>query len=246
MPEMVSRVAHDTLQDRRRRGCCPLRTPARPGSSLGRSRKRSDNRGEAKMKAKMISPVERLQQFMAAEVEKQEPREIEEIEKQKKRETPAGVWGGKISDCIGAVNDVLEAFSAGLHPEYRTGPPVQVENVGGKALRVSFSPRSCGQPHGTPEGGAAIDFERGAFVAFYVDEVGSVRGVRSPFVREGGYALDEEFVNLGDPAQFDSTAVASAVVDFLEWAAVGGGCGAQKLQFVRKPQTVKPRPEQVR
>jgi hypothetical protein len=55
----------------------------------------------------------------------------------------------------------------------------------------------------------------------------------------------ERFVDLGEPAGVQPDAIGNAVVDFLEWAAVGEGCGSRKLRFWSPPESLTTSPHTI-
>ena len=73
-----------------------------------------------------------------------------------------------------------------------------------------------------------FDAEAGA-EAIFVCQEGVVRGYRRPFRPEGKAEPFEPFVELGRTQAVERNALANAVGDFLQWAAVGGGRGSRPL-----------------
>jgi hypothetical protein len=89
---------------------------------------------------------------------------------------------------------------------------------------------------------APRETEAGASCLFRCDKDGIVYGYRYPFHGVRRDVRPERFVDLGEPALVDADALGNAVVDFLEWASVGAGCGSRKLRFGQPSQSVSTPP----
>lgn len=95
-------------------------------------------------------------------------------------------------------------------------------------IRIVFGPRPCGARKAA--GGIELDEERGAEAVFLVLDK-KVAGLRRGFLRPGQPTTYAEFANLGGATQLDAAKFGHAVVDFLQWAATGDGCGSKRLTF---------------
>jgi hypothetical protein len=84
--------------------------------------------------------------------------------------------------------------------------------------------------------GGANEIEAGATCLFRCETDGIVYGYRYPFHSVLRDVRPERFADLGEPGLVQAEQIGNAVVDFLEWASVGDGCGSRKLQFWTPPE----------
>jgi hypothetical protein len=159
----------------------------------------------------MGDPVERMKRF------------VEERQQQARCLTARAAWAQKIPDMLPAIGSVLDVMRHGLRPDQFTGDAVFVLADPARdrfPLVIAFGPRT---------GGATAEVAASAL--FRCEADGRVHGYRYPFhsVTKG---LDPEpFVDLGEPERLEADELGHAVADFLQWAAVGNGCGGKRLEF---------------
>ena len=129
-------------------------------------------------------------------------------------------WTKQLNEFMPDVKDVVDVLREKGHTD------LYVE-AGFNQLHVWFGTRPMGRPR-FMERSNYFDAEAGA-EAIFVCQEGVVRGYRRPFRPEGQSASFEPFVELGRPQGVETNALANAVVDFLQWAAVGDGRGSRPL-----------------
>jgi hypothetical protein len=159
-------------------------------------------------------PVERMRQF------------VEDQKQQARLGHARAAWSRKIPEVVPTIEAVVETFRAGLAPGQFPGDTVSVHAAPNRdlfPLTVTFGPRGGGRE------------ETGASALFRCEADGSVHGLRYPFHGALEAPAPEAFVNLGDPATITADEIGNAVAAFLEWAAVGAGCGSARLSFWAPP-----------
>jgi hypothetical protein len=162
-------------------------------------------------------PVERMRKF------------VEEQKQQERLGHARAAWARKVPEVVPTVEAVVETLRAGLAPGQFVRETVSVLVAPGRELFplvVAFGPR----------GGDGRE-ETGASALFRCEADGNVYGLRYPFHGVLESPVAEAFVDLGDPATITADEVGNAVASFLEWAAVGAGCGNARLSFWAPPVT---------
>jgi hypothetical protein len=173
----------------------------------------------------MSDPVERMVKF------------VMEQKRQAAFEHARSLWSRRLPALLPCVREVVEVFQGGLE-EPAASPVVAVLVDPGHELSplvIAFDRRG-GNPDGIlpllPDAG---DREVGASAVFRCEPDGVVYGFRYPFHPVARDVRPERFADLGEPAVVRAEAVGHAVADFLEWAAVGAGCGSRRLRFWAPP-----------
>jgi hypothetical protein len=133
-------------------------------------------------------------------------------------------WTSKLSVIQGKAKDVIDAFENALAPDSKQWRcTVTIPN---SQLVIRFLDRTISR---SPMEAYA---EKGAVAIFGCTEDGHVKGDRFPFLNEQLQRQKEEaFVDLGPGDKVESDDVAYAVAEFLEWASVGAGRGARRMNF---------------
>jgi hypothetical protein len=160
-------------------------------------------------------PVERMRKF------------VEEQKQQARLGHARAAWARKVPEVVPTIEAVVDTFRAGLAPGQFPRDTVSVLVAPNRELFplvVAFGPRGDG---GREETGASALFRCGAD--------GNVHGLRYPFHGVLESPAAEAFVDLGNPATITADEIGNAVASFLEWAAVGGGCGSARLSFWTPP-----------
>jgi hypothetical protein len=163
-------------------------------------------------------PVERMQKF------------VEDQQRHARLEHARTAWSRKLSELVPTLQAVVDAFRAGLAPGQFQAEPVSVltdPNREQFPLVVAFGPR------------AGRD-ETGASALFRCESDGSVRACRYPFHGVLESPAAEPFADLGDPATIAADELGNVVGSFLEWGAIGDGCGDTQLVF-GPPAETQPR-----
>jgi hypothetical protein len=172
----------------------------------------------------MDDPVERVVKF---------------VTEQKRRaafEHARSRWARRLPLLVPCVRSVVEVFRSGLE-EPGDSPVVSVlidVRHDRFPLVVAFERRGGGgevlsiRPDQTREAGASA--------VFRCEPDGIVYGFRYPFHGVLRDVRPERFVDLGEPGDVQPRQLGHAVADFLEWAAVGEGCGSRKLCFWSPPE----------
>jgi hypothetical protein len=144
------------------------------------------------------------------------------------------IWALKIMELRPALDAVVDALSQGLVPGQFVAEPVAVLTDGSRdqfPLMITFAPRAAIADGVVPLRTEPLPVEVGASAMFRCEPDGHVHGYRYPF-HLLGQALDpEQYIDLGFPAHIGPDELGNAVADFMEWAAVGGGCANRELQF---------------
>jgi hypothetical protein len=178
----------------------------------------------------MRDPVERVVQFVIGQ------------KQQASTAHARALWARRLPSLLAGVRAVVAAFAGGLEEE-ADGPLVSVlcdPRHERSPLVIAFARR---------EGGAAGILsmrpepavkEIGASACFRCEEDGIVYGFRYPFHGVQQDVRPERFADLGEPDGVGAVPLGNAVADFLEWAAVGGGCGSRKLRFWAPPTPAEP------
>jgi hypothetical protein len=179
----------------------------------------------------MDDPVERMVQF------------VREQKRQAAFEHARSRWGQRLPLLVPCVQSVVEVFQSGLE-EPGDSPVLSVlldvrhdlcplviafQRRGSNSDILSLRP----EPR-----------EAGASAVFRCEPDGIVYGFRYPFHAVQRDVRPERFVDLGEPEAVQAQQVGHAVADFLEWAAVGEGCGSRKLRFWAPPQAGGPPAQQ--
>jgi hypothetical protein len=145
-------------------------------------------------------------------------------------------WARRLPLLVPVVQSVVEVFQSGLE-EPGDAPVVSVlldVRHDLCPLVIAFERRGRGpdilslrsdQPR-----------EAGASAVFRCEPDGIVYGIRYPFHAVQRDVRPERFVDLGEPEAVQPRQIGHAAADFLEWAAVGEGCGSRKLRFWSSPQ----------
>jgi hypothetical protein len=169
----------------------------------------------------MRDPVERMVEF------------IQQQKQQAAAEHARTIWARRLLSLLPCVEEVVEVFRRGLE-EVSNTPLVSVHvdpKNDQRSLVILFQPR---------------DGETGASAVFRCRQDGIVCGVRYPFHDVLQAVRPEHFADLGEPATVHAHRLGNAVVDFLEWASVGEGCGRRKLRFWSPPAAAETGPGAVR
>jgi hypothetical protein len=174
-------------------------------------------------------PVERIRKF------------VEEQQQQARLEHARATWAGRIREVLPTVEAVVDAFRCGLAPDQFQRDPVSVLADPKRdlfPLVVAFGPRVAHK-----EGVIALrprpaEEETGASALFRCEADGCVYGYRYPFHGVLHSPAPEPFADLGDPSTIHAHELGNAVAAFLEWAAVGAGCGDARLSFWAPPAPV--------
>jgi hypothetical protein len=152
---------------------------------------------------------------------------VEEQKQQARLGHARAAWSRKIPDLVPTIEAVVDAFRAGLAPGEFPADTVSVLVAPCRELFplvVAFGPRCCDGRE-----------ETGASALFRCEADGSIYGLRYPFHGVLESPAAETFVDLGDPATVTADEIGNAVATFLEWAAVGTGCGGARLSFWAPP-----------
>jgi hypothetical protein len=186
----------------------------------------------------MRDPIERMMMF------------VREQKQQAAFEHARAVWSRQIPLLLPCVRSVVEVFQGGLE---EAGPQtvVSVLATPGRAefpLVIAFERRSYEQEGILPLRPTSDETEAGASCLFRCEIDGIVYGYRYPFHSVRRDVRPERFADLGEPGSVHPHQLGNAVVDFLEWASVGEGCGSRKLRFwaPSDPPAVTPRPVELR
>jgi hypothetical protein len=169
----------------------------------------------------MRDPVERMVKW------------VQEQKQKALAEHARAVWSRRLPALLPCVEEVVEVFRRGLvEPLLEPAVAVHAEpNNEMWPLVVLFRERPAERedcPH-FPLSPAVT--ETGASAVFRCREDGVVCGFRYPFHAVPRTVRPEWFADLGEPAGVTAERLGNAVADFLEWAAVGEGCGRRKLRF---------------
>jgi hypothetical protein len=164
----------------------------------------------------MEDPVERIREF---------------VRQQKQRAFGArarAAWCRRIPALLAGVQGVVAVFRDGLGSDEPAVSVLADPRRPDYPMVIAFDRR--GQ-RGEQMLAADAPREIGASCTFRCDVDGIVYGYRYPFhgIREDVRA--ERFIDLGEPAAVRAERLGHAVVDFLEWAAVGLGRGYRSLSF---------------
>lgn len=141
-------------------------------------------------------------------------------------EHAARTWSARVPHLLPTVERIVETFCNGL------AEPGWTAHVRVDAFRPQFPLAitfECQVPC------SASQHEIGASAHFRCEPDGIVYGLRFPFHSATSSIRPETFVDLGEPGTVSAHDLGHAVVDFLEWAAIGKGCGRRKLQFEAAP-----------
>jgi hypothetical protein len=151
---------------------------------------------------------------------------VEDQQRHARLEHARAAWSRKLPEIVPTLEAVVDAFRAGLLPGQFAAEAVAVRTDPGREqfpLVVAFGPRA-----GRDETGASALFRCGPD--------GGVVACRYPFHGVLESPAPEPFADLGDPDTVMAAEVGHAVAAFLEWAAVGGGCGDARLAFGPAPE----------
>jgi hypothetical protein len=180
----------------------------------------------------MRDPVERMVQFVVGQ------------KQQAASEHARALWARRLPALLSGVRAVVAAFQGGV--EEAEGPLVSVlcdPRHQRCPLVIAFARRESGAEEGIlalrPE--PAVK-EIGASACFRCEEDGVVYGFRYPFHGVQQDVRPERFADLGEPEAVGAVELGNAVADFLEWAAVGRGCGSRKLRFWAPPKVMEETP----
>ncbi len=159
----------------------------------------------------MEDPAERLQRFVAKHKGSQATETGAEIQ-----------WQAKLPRLFVQAEKLVNIFHEAGHNDLR----IEVRHG---QLALAFGQRPCGI---NPAGDKRVDFDtdEGASAIFLQNE-GRVHGYRKPFHPMNQATSYELFAELDAPSKLSETVFGNAVAEFLEWAAVGAGCGRKKLDF---------------
>ncbi|HEY7312594.1 MAG TPA: hypothetical protein VH643_24735 [Gemmataceae bacterium] len=186
----------------------------------------------------MRDPIERVTRF------------VQEQKRQAAFEHARAVWSRRIPVLLPSLRGVVEAFQSGLE---ESSPQSVISLLADPAradfpLVIAFERRPYEHEGILSMHSASGEHEVGASCMFRCEADGIVYGHRYPFHRVQRDARPERFADLGEPASIHAHQIGNAVVDFLEWAAIGDGCGSRKLRFWLPPErsAVAPQPIQLR
>jgi hypothetical protein len=166
----------------------------------------------------MNDPVARMVNFIAAE------------HGRVAHEHACQTWLGRVPHLLSRVQQVVEVF---LHALEQPGWTVNVRTDLARSefpLAITFDPPEPSRGRHLPSQ------EIGASAHFRCASDGIVYGFRFPFHAMKGGVRPERFADLGAPEAVGADHLAHAVADFLEWAAVGKGCGRRQLHFATAPR----------
>jgi hypothetical protein len=170
----------------------------------------------------MRHPVERVKRFIADQ------------RQQARYDHARAVWARRVTQLAPGLEELVTAFREGLATDLESGTAISVRTDPRRdafALVVAFEPRTL---RGLMEVGASA--------LFRCEPDGKVHGFRYPFHSTQTTLPPEPFVILGEPHSIPPEKVGHAVVDFLEWAAVGEGCGLSRLRFWSPTPSVQTAP----
>ncbi len=182
----------------------------------------------------MRDPVERMVKF------------VQQQKQQAAAEHARAEWARRLVALLPCVEEVVEVFRRGL--EEPAGPALVSVHADPRNERrplvILFQPRDP-EEEALPSP-SCVGPETGASAVFRCREDGIVCGVRYPFHDRLRDVRPEAFADLGEPAVVQAHRLGNAVADFLEWAAVGEGCGRRKLRFWSPPAALDSEPQPVR
>ncbi len=130
-------------------------------------------------------------------------------------------WRQKLLELLPSVKGVVDVMRSSLQAEQFSGDVLSVLSDPARErfpLVIAFGTRS--------------EKETAASAVFRCEADGRVYGYRYPFHSVMKSLDPESFADLGEPETLAADAVGQAVAEFLEWAAVGGGCGGRRLTFL--------------
>lgn len=145
------------------------------------------------------------------------------------------VWSRRLPSLAPTVSAIIDAFQAGF--------------AGGADASVHLDAKRQDFPLlivVAPEEESDTRSLTNASCQFRVEDDGIVYGVRYPFHDVCRDVRPERFVDLGEPENVTAEQLGHAVADFLEWAAVGEGCGVRRLKFRSTEASEAPAPFQMR
>jgi hypothetical protein len=185
----------------------------------------------------MSDPIERMVQFVR---EQKERAAFEHVR---------SLWARRLPLLVPCVQSVVEVFRSGL-AEPGDAPVVSVL----VDVRHDLCPLVIAFERRGGDGSEVVSLrpdqpcEAGASAFFRCEPDGIVYGFRYPFHGVLRDLRPERFVDLGEPEAVQAHQLGHAVADFLEWAAVGDGCGSRKLRFWSPPEAapVTEQPVQLR
>lgn len=170
----------------------------------------------------MRDPVEKMRKF------------VEEQKQRSRLEHARRAWGQKVPELLPCAEAVVEALRAGLAPDQEPLGAVSVladTSRDGSPLVIAFERRSYSDSEPYRLQPERAHGEVGASAVFRVEPDGQVCGWRYPFHSVMMVPEPELFAELGDPAGIQAEELGNAVVEFLQWAAVGTGSGSRTLRF---------------
>jgi hypothetical protein len=174
----------------------------------------------------MRDPIERVSMF------------VQEQKRQAAFEHARAVWCRQIPILLPCLRGVVEAFQSG--PD-EAASPTKLSLLADPArpdfpLVIAFERRPYEREGILSILPASGEHEVGASCLFRCEADGIVYGLRYPFHSVLRDVRPERFADLGDPASVHAHQIGNAVADFLEWAAIGDGCGSRKLRFWVPPE----------
>lgn len=177
----------------------------------------------------MRDPIEKMRKF------------VEEQRQQARLDYARQAWAQKLPELLPAIEGVVEALRAGLPPDQLSRANIGVLADPRRSpfpLVIAFDRRPY-LNDGSPR--LQLDLshgEIGASACFRCEPDGQVCGYRYPFHSVLTSPEPELFAELGDPATVQADEMANIVVEFLQWAAAGDGCGSQPLRFWAPPVSI--------
>jgi hypothetical protein len=178
----------------------------------------------------MRDPVERMACF------------VREQKQQVAGERARAEWSRRIPALLPTLRAVVEGFRGGMEECGGSSAVAVLVDVRRHdcPLVIAFNARQRqGEGVLSLRPGPA-EPEAGASCQFRCEMDGIVYGFRYPFHPLTRDVRPERFVDLGEPGLLQPDQLGHAAADFLEWAAVGAGCGGRKMQFGLAPRAQEP------
>jgi hypothetical protein len=182
----------------------------------------------------MSDPVERMAKF------------VREQKQQAAFEHARTLWTRRLPLLMPCVQSVVEVFQKGLEgPDDSLVVSILFDVRHDPCpLVIAFERRSGEDAPILSMRPDPARWEVGASAGFRCEPDGILYGFRYPFHGVLRDLRGERFADLGEPQDVQPHQLGHAVADFLEWAAVGAGCGSRKLRFWAPPQLVPAAPQQ--
>jgi hypothetical protein len=170
----------------------------------------------------MRDPIEKMRKF------------VEEQKQRARLEYARQAWAQKVPELLPAVEAVVEVMRGGLPPDQLRRANIAVLADPRRdlfPLIVAFDRRPYPDDRQPRLHAELAHGEVGASACFRCEADGLVYGYRYPFHSVLSSPEPELFAELGEPAMLQADEVANIVVEFLQWATTGTGCGSRPLRF---------------